>query len=450
MLSFGFLLVSMLTRPSAAAASASAPRQGPWNVILVVMDAARADHTSLYGYARDTTPALAELGRKGAVFESALAQSDWTLPAFSSIFTGQRPATHGVCMPRDSLSGAQPTLAQLFRERGFQTAAFTAGILDIRRMGLGRGFDSVAAFHRASGMGSMAQALPAALSWLESRSSSPFFIVIHGADVHYPHVCPPDYLTRFAPQGPRPGAGAPGDVNFLQAFDLSGSVDWRRMPSEFIGRVASIKADPQAMARLAADIAAEYDGCMSYGDSQLPALYEAMTKLRLWDNTILVATADHGEELGEHGGFGHASRPLYDEVLHVPLVVWQPGVPGLAGRRIRTPVEEIDLLPTLMELEGWPAPPGAQGRSFRDLLEGATRPATDSGQYSQASLRAIGPRILDLEAYRNGDWKIVRREHRWELFDLAADPKESRSLLDREPGKFMQLAAELMRLKTRP
>lgn len=446
----GLILVLLSALPAAAAA----PRQGPWNVILVIEDTVRADHTTPYGYARDTTPAMAELARKGAVFEAALAQSNWTFPALASMFTGQRPATHGVFVPSDRLGPAQPTLAELFRERGFQTAAFTAGFIDTRSMGLDRGFDYVAGFHRpwdrGQGLGSMGQAMPPALRWLESKSSSTFFLLIHGADAHYPYDCPRDYFLRFIPPNPDADLPGPGDVALLQAFDLAAGVDWRGMPPEFIRTAEAMKKKPEDMARLSARLSARYDGCMSYGDSRLSALYAAMTRLRLWGNTILIATADHGEALGEHGGFGHYQRPMYDEVLRVPLVVWHPGVPGLAGRRVREPVEEIDLLPTLMDWEGWHSPPGTQGRSFRSLLEGAPRPGAGAGRYAQAARHGTGKKVLDLEAFRSGDWKVIRQGSRWELFDLAADPGESRSQLDREPERFMQLAAEMMRLKTRP
>lgn len=432
----GLLLALLLARPAPAA---SPPRQGPWNVILIVLDTVRADHASPYGYGRDTTPALGELARRGVLFDNALAQSDWTLPAFASLFTGKLPSQHGTVRPKDRLGESEQTLAQLFRQRGFQTAAFSAGVLDMEHFGLGRGFQTLQGFHRPSGMGSLAQTLPAALGWLEPRARQPFFLLIHGADAHYPYNCPAEYLDRFSS-----GTAATVNYMFLEAFNLSETADWKELPLDFVGRAQAVKADPAAMARLRA----QYDGCLSYGDSQLPRLYEALSRLGLWESTIVAVTGDHGEELGEHGGYGHYQRPLYEEVARVPLVVRHPGSP--AGLRVAAPVGEIDLLPTLLDLEGWPVPAGLPGRSLKPLLAGGP-PAPDwPGQLLQAVRRASGPKVLEFEAYREGDWKIVREGRRWRLFDLASDPSESRDLREREPARFLRLAEGMLRLKTRP
>ncbi len=433
------LLLLALASPARAAEPPA--RQGPWNVILVVLDTVRADHASPYGYARDTTPALSELARRGVLFENALAQSDWTLPAFASIFTGRRPAQHGTFLPKDRLAETERTLAQHFSERGFATAAFSAGILEMPHFGLGRGFQTLEAFHRPGAMGSLDQTLPPALRWLEKRRGGPFFLLIHGGDAHYPYECPSQYLQRFS-SGTVPRV----DYMFLQAFNLSENADWRELSMDFVGRVQAVKDDPAAVARLRA----AYDGCLSYEDSRLPALYQALDRLGLWDDTIVAVTADHGEALGEHGGYGHYQRPLYQEVAHVPLILRHPGLPAAAGRRVTVPTEEIDLLPTLLDLEGWPVPPGVQGRSLKPLLEGGFPPGQAPGWLAQAARRASGPKSLDLEAYREGDWKIVREDGRWRLFDLAADPAEGRDLLEREPRRFLRLAEGMLRLKTRP
>ncbi len=310
---------------------------------------------------------------------------------------------------------------------------------------MGRGFDTLEGYQRQSQIGSLDQTMPPALRWLESNARRPFFLLIHGGDAHYPHARPRPYLRRFASEGPDPAAGLVINEVFLRSFNFETALDWKYVPWELFRRVQEVKASSAALAGLRA----QYDGCLSYGDSVLASLPAALTRLGLRERTIVVVTADHGEELGERGGFGHYSRPLYEEVAHIPLVVLHPGLPGLAGRRVAEPVEQIDLLPTLMDWEGWPAPSQAQGRSLRPLLEGRTAAGDRPGPYAQAARRDSG-RVFDLEAYRSGDWKIVRRGTRWELFDLAADPGESRDLSAREPARFLRLAEDLMRLKTRP
>ncbi len=418
----------------------------PVNVILVVLDTVRADHTSPYGYGRDTTPALNDLARRGAVFETALSQADWTLPAFASLFTGHRPCTHGVFTPRDRLPASEPTLAGLYRSHGFDTAFFTAGVVGGPDMT--RGFAAVHAFLRDHGMGSLDQTLPAALEWLGSRPRKPFFLVIHGGDAHYPFDCPKEYRDRFDPDAGNAATKVKVDHFFTAAFNVANALnrDWLRLTMSLLDQAAAVKTDPVAMAR----IAAQYDGCLSYGASRLPALYEKMTQLKLWENTILIVTADHGEELGEHGGLGHIYRPLYEEILRVPLIFYLPKDIALAGRRIPEPVEQIDLFATLLDLEGWEIPAGTEGRSFRALLQPGPRAWSETGQYSQSTRSELGVKMLDLEAFRDEGWKVVRQGRRWELFNLAQDPAEHRDLLDKNPEVFLRLAGRMMRLKIKP
>lgn len=431
----------------ACAGRAAAAR--PENLLLVILDTVRADHTSAYGYARPTTPTLERLARRGLLFENAYSQSDWTIPAVASLFTGMRPQTHGTFrLMMDRLPASLETLAGIYRARGYRTAAFTGGIVDHPAYGLGRGFEVARSFGEPGlEMGSLRQPLAAALGWLRENRGAPFLLWIHGADAHIPYVCPAAQRFSYADPGyAGPARGLKMDWSFQQAFNADAAAldGWQALSPREWDRVQAVKRGPADLAYLAA----QYDGCLRYEDALLSRLERAMTRLKLWDDTTLVVLGDHGEELGEHGGYGHISRAMHDEILRVPLIIVSPRTPAVErGARVRAPIELIDVLPTLLDLQGWPAPPQIEGVSLAAQVRGL--PATadaERGLLASAAKNPRGPKRLDLETYRSGDWSVVREQGRWRLFDVAADPAQTRDLLAERPEVFARLASGMLEL----
>jgi len=406
-----------------------------YNVILVVLDTVRADHTSIHGYARDTTPRMKEFALKGTVFETALAQSDWTIPAFASMFTGKRPQSHGTFMQRDRLDSSEATMAQIFDAHGFQTAAFVTLVMGVPFFNINQGFQK----YRRARSNSLRDSMQDAADWLTGHHRQRFLLMVHGADAHYPYGCPKGYIDRYASGYEGVGKDRIVDHRFLIAFNRKKSF-WKSMSLRDLSEIQAIKTDPRAMAHLMA----QYDGCLSYADSQLGVLFETLNRLDLWRNTIVIVTADHGEELGDHGEFGHVSAPLYEEIIHIPFVMYVPDQARWAGMRIKEPVEQIDLLPTLVDLEGWKPLEAVDGSSFKGLFDGLRR---DRPYYGQAPRQRFNPKVLTLEAFRKDDWKVVRVDRRWKLFDLKRDPKEQDDLIQKRPDVFLKLSHEVLGLK---
>ena len=413
------------------AALPEAPASAP-HVLLIVADTLRADHVSSYGYRRATTPNIDRLAAEGVLFEQAFSTSSYTLPSHASLLTGLSPREHGVGWQssRTQARASYPTLAETLQARGYRTGAFSANTFWFtREHGFGRGFirfddffysvpdmvlrtaygrivtrlflgrfgwNDIPARRRAPDVNA------AALRWVDAgEGERPFLAVINYMDAHDPYLPPEPYRSRFAT---RPGPG--GRINWLV-----------RTP------------DRLAPEELQAEIDA-YDGAIAYLDEQVAALVSALDARPDERDLLVVITADHGEEFFEHGGFLHANH-LYREVIHVPLVVWEPGaVP--AGRRVTQPVSiasvpatilaRVDagdatyahplqpLWSTLDAPAAWPAPRAYLGhRPWANARSAARTGALTS---------AVGDGLHFIDHSLNGP----------ELYDLRRDPLEQINL----------------------
>ncbi|MGE5205413.1 MAG: sulfatase, partial [Chlamydiota bacterium] len=317
------------------AAAAGSP-----NVLVIVVDTLRADHLSTYGYSRPTSPNLSRIASQGVLFENAMAPSSWTLPSHASMLTGRYPHEHGARFIDSTLTLRYPTLGEAFQRLGYRTAGFSASTYFFsRRTGLGRGFihfeddfeSPAAAFpqtyygervekllyrlHVAKdriGRRSARQINQHALRWIESDRRRPFFVFLNYYDVHDPYLPPEPYLHRFTklphPAGPMPLAW-----------------DWfaRLTPAQRQGEMDA------------------YDGAIQYVDTELGEFFQQLHQRGLDKNTLVVITSDHGEEFNEHGFMDHLNA-LYRELIHVPLIFWEPGkLPQ--GVRIAAPVSTVSL-----------------------------------------------------------------------------------------------------------
>jgi len=388
------------SRRARQAASGGAP-----SVLVVLVDTLRADHLGCYGAAPSPSPVVDRLAAGGLVFEQAVAQSSWTMPSVATLFTGLHPRSHGVVgasadgAPAASdpgfLADTLPTLAEHAEAAGISTVGVSASPLVSRATNLARGFETFVEFSwdRARHDWPPAGEVNARfLAWLERNRGLRFLAYLHYMDPHDPYT-PPAALRPPPPAGVRPAVAA-GQADLLA----------RRLADAPLSAV-----EVEHLRRL-------YDAEIRAWDADLGTLLDALAQRGVADSTIVVLTADHGEEFQEHGRLKHRVH-LYDELLHVPLVIAGPGVrPG----RVAEQAQGIDLFPTLAGLLGAAPPRGLPGRDL--LAAGADAPAISETLYGIMPDGATTP-IVSL---RTADWKLIHAPAlgRYELYDLRRDPAE--------------------------
>ncbi len=365
------------------------------HVVLVTIDTLRADALGSYGNRRVETPHLDRLAREGVRFTNAATTVPFTLPAHSSMMTGAYPPTHGV---RENvgyvLDDRLPTLASLLSEAGYTTAGFVSAFVLDRRWGIGRGFstffddftlDAGERANLASVQRDGAETVERAVGWLDDRPEGPFFLWVHLFDPHDPYEPPEPFASRY------------------------------RM-NPYLGEVA-------------------------YADLLVGRLRAGLESRGLLEESLLVVTSDHGEGLGSHREAFHGYF-VYDSTVHVPLLLRVPFGP-FAGRAVERPVSHVDLLPTILEAVGLPAPAEAQGRSLLpDLFEMAT---AERPVYSESLYPLLHYGWSPLRAMRTERYKLIEAP-RWELYDLQADPREESNLADELPDVARRLRKELAEL----
>jgi arylsulfatase A-like enzyme len=397
-----------LSRTAAAWASPSVwparePPRAP-NVVVVSLDTLRKDRVSVYGSGRRTTPRIDDWARRRAtIFETAVASAPWTLPSHASIFTGldalRHGVNHGYPVPR-----SLDVMAELFRRAGYSTVGVTGGAYVGPEYGFDRGFDSYYSHPAAVDGREMEKGVDRCLRFLD-QAQEPFFLFFHTYAVHaYSlHRLPALYTYR--------AEDARSDNGFQVRFRL-------------------VSAAPGAEGRLAgpADFAAAadlYDASVAYADEQLGRLLRELESRSLGHRTIVVVTSDHGEALGEKGLAAHAY--LYDFNLLVPLLVAAPDGRG-AGRRVAAQVRSIDILPTVLELAGLPPRPRIDGSSLVTLMEGRPEKGDrEALSYAASTNFGLALRSANVKyVFNNTAWRPACGDE--QLFDLAEDPDEERSL----------------------
>ncbi len=359
------------------------------NVLILTLDTTRADRLGCYGYALADTPGLDRLAAEGALFERAQAVMPITLPTHATIFTGYLPLEHGLRVNRDyALPPEIPTLASQFKQAGYDTAAVVASKVLDSKYGLSRGFDTYVDAPAEIKKRPAAEVSSLLLEWLEGRRRAPFFVWAHYFDPHMPRL-------------PHP--------------ELSGLKS----------------SDP-------------YDIEIAYMDRQISRLLEYLDRQGLARDTLVVAVADHGEGLGEHGEERHGHL-IYQSTQHVPLILRWPGKIK-PGRRIVGSVSQTDLMPTILELAGLPAPRyGMGGLPKKPLL---------AASFAAALLKDTPfiSRPCHMEAlwtYTHFNWSPLAGlvEGRWsyifapapELYDLDADPAQRSDLVAAQPRRADEL-----------
>ncbi len=376
----------------------------PFRVVVILLDALRADRLPFYGHTKNTAPFLSELAAQSAVFDRAYAPSSWTPSSVASLFTGLYPNQHQVLtgyritrisqrsdrpLRLNRIPESAPTLPELMRGFGFATFGVSNNPNIGERMGFARGFDR---FQQRRKL--FAEIINhEALRWSEAlQRAGRYFLYLHYMDMHIPY-------QRREPW-----------------FDAS-------------------EKDPEL---------ARYESAIGYADAHIRELYQKLG----WDRrTLLVVLADHGEEFGDHGDRGHHNQ-LYAELLHVPLLFYWPGV--IEPRRIATPVSLVDVRPTLEQLaSGKPPETPGDGRSLLPLLEG--EPLPERTLFAMRWSETDDPPLVRKAALRDR-WKYIVSVpgEREELYDMLADPRDRHDQFAAHREIAAELRRELDRLDAQP
>jgi arylsulfatase A-like enzyme/tetratricopeptide (TPR) repeat protein len=368
----------------------TAGHDGP--VILISIDTMRADHLPVYGYAKVKTPAIDALAREGVVFEHAYAHSPQTLPSHAAILTGRLPFETGV---RDNVGFTvkpeQATLPSLMKAKGYVTGGFVSAFVLRKETGIGLGFDhfddSLPPTAPDVPMGMVQRpgpdTLAAAEQWMSTLVSPRFFLFFHIYEPHTPYT-PPERFSQYSP----------------------------------------------------------YDGELAFSDEIVGHLLSWLKTKGLYEDATIIFLSDHGEGLGDHGELEHGLF-VYNSTIRVPLIVKMPGG-KYAGRRVKEPVQHVDLVPTVLDWLGIAPPKGLSGRSIRPLVEGAPSPG-DASVYSEAFYGRYHFGWSELYALTDARYRYIKAP-KPEVYDLERDPGETRNLASERPQVVASARVELDRL----
>ena len=399
----------------------------PPNVVLITVESLRPDHVSFQDGERPTTPNLDALAAEGVVYDNAWAVTSWTLASHASIFTGLYPPAHQTITPAGRLGDGYTTLAEQLAARGYQCAGVVGGPYLRARHGLHQGFEvydespaeaSARAAHGDISNPILEQRLKRFLT-TGRDPARPLFLFAYVWDPHYDYIPPEPYDDMFVQPWHRPVE--------VEDYEISDAVHADLSPEQ----LAFVKA--------------RYEGEIRATDALLGRLFDTLKQQGLWDDTLVIVTADHGEAFFEHGEKGH-KNDLYRESVHVPLVVKYPGG-GPRGVE-SVPVSHVDITPTILDVTGTPDTTPLQGRSlaggpppvdrpvFQGLLEMwylvRDDQAADTEQRRWFAMRQNGYTLLELPA-----------EGRVELYDLDSDPAEQHDLAAQQPERVAAMRARL-------
>jgi arylsulfatase A-like enzyme len=406
----GAFLLGVIFLRVAVAVGAWRAAQGP-NLLLISIDTLRADRLGPWGYPLPTSPTLdRRLAGEGVTFLDTWSQSPKTTPSHMTMLTALYPCVHGIGLwwgdrPAHVLNPAAHTLAEVLRNAGFSTAAFTGGAHMDRRRGFDHGFQ----VYEDKGGGTE---LGRALSWLKHHRRERFFLFFHTYQIHDPYLPPPDLVREF-------GDGYQGPILDTMKHLRRGEGPYEEQSKRFWASVDRTRpADVAFIQRLYAA------GIRNMDATTLTRLLDALAQWDLERDTLVVFTSDHGEAFDEHGVFLHDD--LYRGTLHVPLVMRFPGhLP--AGKRIEARARLVDLMPTVLDLLGVPASAGMQGRSLVPFVHDDATGRDAPSEYDDS------PRAHPFESLRAGPYSYILEGTREQLFDLGADPGETTDLAAGQP-----------------
>ena len=450
----------------------AAAQPGAPNIVVIVVDTLRADHLSGYGYPRPTSPNIDRIAQQGVLFQNAFSASSWTLPSHASLLTGRFAYEHGATDVKPpagrALDSRYPTLPEFLAAHGYRTGAFSANYVYFSKdLGLGRGFlhfedyfhsafdgfsrtlygressrlvlshDRVRRLLIRLGFPSVDELQPnsktswfvrkraskvnsEALAWIDRNPNRPFFVFMNYFDTHRPYGTPPGYPRKFL------------HMSTHEAY---------------VNEVTS--SAPNAKTDL-------YDESVAYVDDQVGNFFTALKRRSLDQNTLIVITSDHGDLLGEHGLMGHRTT-LYFPLIHIPLILWQPGrIP--AGVRIQTPVSNVSLATTVADDLGMAGASEFPGPSWKQLWSAPqSQPAWP---HPLSELARFRDEAVNIPSRYGAMKSLVTPQYHYmfhetfgtQLFDWIHDPEENSNLISTPESKPLaeSLADEIQRRTAPP
>jgi len=383
---------------------------GRCNVIIFLVDALRADRLGCYGYDKPTSPHIDEFARASELFRRAYAPASWTRASVASLFTGLGSPRSGGVGRNDFLRHDIPTLAEALSKAGYYTIGFVSNGNIASELGFGRGFNRYIylpeKLDRIDIYPSSQEILEAAMPQLEA-APEPFFAYIHVIDPHAPYAPAPEFATKFIPNGAKPTAGT---MDALKRFI------WRNPPA-YDSEVAFISG--------------LYDGEVATTDKWFGGFLEWLDRRSLADHTVVIFTADHGEEFYDHHGLGHGGT-LYNELLRIPLIIRYPGVTPRGNDSLAS---LSDIMPTILALTGASPDISLQGIDLRLLDNGGnlSRPIYSYERLDKVEKESIivWPYKLIHNINKTNQWGETVLEY--ELYNIETDPGERTSLLNQKP-----------------
>lgn len=391
------------------------PAARPVDIVLIAVDTLRADHLGFQGYERDVSPELDSLARDSIVFRRAVSSAPWTTPAFAGVFTGFHPAVLGIEDVLRPLPSETPTLGRILCEAGWQTAGVVSHSYVGIRYGFDRGFEK---WDEGDAGGPLHISSPnvtaKAIEYLDrfSEDPRPFFLFAHYFDPHYDYREHAKY--RFS----------------------DGSEESHEIEADDIWELAEMAARGDLDEAAVQHLIDNYDSEIAFTDHQIGALLDALKRRGLYDDALIVFLGDHGEMFVERPErlLGHGMH-VYEALVHVPLMIKLPEMKRIG--RFELPVSTVDVLPTILDIVGYPAPPASAPRE-RSLL-----------RIDRATARPVFSQTRQNGAFRDtvleGDWKLIRDSvaKTYELYDLSRDEGELEDLARLHPEVVDRMQALL-------
>ncbi len=412
---YGGLAAGILPPLFLAGCGKKRPGKRP-NIIVLTVDTLRADHTSMHGYHRDTTPVINAFAKSAMVFDNAVVSRGSTRPSYASMLTGLYPYRHGIYNSQGVLSDTLVTLPKVLKKAGYHTAAFVGNFVLVGELsGCDQGFDvyddriEQQELNRPNYERTAAATLKATLEWLETKPPEPFFLFTNFVDPHGPYMPPEKFRELYK-------SGKKRILNEKQIFKyqrVKGSLNYY----DYVDR---------------------YDGEIRYVDEALGQLIEELKKRELWDDSLIIFTADHGESMGEHGVFFEHQYYIWEETVRVPLAIRLPrdssGSDIVTPGRIQSVCSPMDMMPTILSYLNVRFDKKIDGRNLLDAIYGREdRSRTVFLEFPQSSIPSQS--TPEIYGVRSSTHKLVRyfqaktgKIMGQAVFDITADPLEQKQI----------------------